>query len=325
MHPSVSSVSTDPGQRSAIVLAGGEGTRLRPFIREFLGSDRPKQFCSFWNDETLLEYTLRRVSAIVPPENVSIVIGKGQAKYLKDLDLSAFSGRVLEQRVSRGTGGAVFLALAHAASVNPGATVLIVPTDHFVIPEDRFIRHLERLFTLTERHPHRILLLGAKPDRAETEFGYIQPGRPLRNSMDFSNAVRDIEEFREKPSAVEAERLVQDGALWSTMVTAAKLGSLWSIGKQALPEPMESFARLYRHLSTHSPLRPRQCETERQLLQSIPPFDFSRDLISHSIGRSAVLPLEDVYWSDLGREDWLTEAVELQKRFERPVGGLLSA
>jgi mannose-1-phosphate guanylyltransferase len=316
MQASASTVSADPGQRRAIILAGGEGARLQPFIKESLGSDKPKQFCSFWDSESLLEHTVRRVSTVVPPENISIVIGKGQAKYLKDLDLSEFSGRVLEQGVSRGTGGAVFLALARLASLSPAAPVLIVPSDHFVVPEDRFIRHLEFLFSIAESHPHRILLLGARADRAETEFGYIQPGQPLQVASDPGSGVRDVVEFREKPSAPEAERLVEDGALWSTMVTLATPGTLWSVGKRALPETMGAFALLSRRLSRQPPLRSAQREMERQILQSVPPFDFSSDLISHSVERSAVLPLEDVYWTDLGREEWLTEALELQRDFE---------
>jgi mannose-1-phosphate guanylyltransferase len=34
-----------------IILAGGDGRRLQPFIRAYLGSDRPKQYCTFFGSD----------------------------------------------------------------------------------------------------------------------------------------------------------------------------------------------------------------------------------------------------------------------------------
>jgi mannose-1-phosphate guanylyltransferase len=42
---------------SAIILAGGDGTRLRSFTRKLVGDDRPKQFCPAVGAETLLDQT----------------------------------------------------------------------------------------------------------------------------------------------------------------------------------------------------------------------------------------------------------------------------
>ncbi len=49
-----------------VILAGGDGVRLKPLTRMITGDDRPKQFCSILGRKTLLDQTRRRVSIRVP-------------------------------------------------------------------------------------------------------------------------------------------------------------------------------------------------------------------------------------------------------------------
>src|SRR5688572_24648993 len=48
------------GHHYAIVLAGGEGTRLAGVARQRYGYARPKQFCHLCSEQTLLQDTLAR-------------------------------------------------------------------------------------------------------------------------------------------------------------------------------------------------------------------------------------------------------------------------
>jgi len=50
----------------AVILAGGEGCRLRPLTRSISGDDRPKQFCAVVGTDTLLSDTRRRAALTAP-------------------------------------------------------------------------------------------------------------------------------------------------------------------------------------------------------------------------------------------------------------------
>ena len=57
-----------------VILAEGDGTRLQPLTRRIAGEERPKQFCSIFGPETLLEQTRRRASLAVSPHRALTVV-----------------------------------------------------------------------------------------------------------------------------------------------------------------------------------------------------------------------------------------------------------
>ena len=63
-------------ERSAIVLAGGEGTRLRALTRRITGAEAPKQFCPLIGSKSLLEQTYDRVSSLIPPDRTVTVVNR---------------------------------------------------------------------------------------------------------------------------------------------------------------------------------------------------------------------------------------------------------
>src|SRR5262245_43800902 len=157
-------VSRSAGRLWSIVLAGGEGKRLRPLIERIHPDGRPKQFAVLLGSRSLLRHTLDRVELAIPRERSVVVATRSHEPFLATEFARAPAPEVLVQPVDRGTAAGILLPVQWIASQNPAATVAIFPSDHFVADDAAFMRHVLRLAGLAERDLERIFLVGARPD-----------------------------------------------------------------------------------------------------------------------------------------------------------------
>lgn len=300
--------------RWAIILAGGEGKRLRTLSEQWNGFARPKQFCKFTGTRTMLEHTLDRTAQLVDPERILTVIGKGHAGFVSHLSNGSRRCRFLEQPVSRGTGAAVFWAASRILSSDRQATVLIFPSDHFVLPEDGFLQWVERSAELAERMPERLVLLGAEPDQAETDYGWIEPaGEFLIPGSDGRFPAREVAAFHEKPQQHQASQWLGQGYYWNTMMLSVRVRTLWRLGRELVGEPILRFERLAELHKRFARSRNRE-EVEKNMTEAlylqIPSFSFSRTILTGAASDSMVVPMQDVVWRDWGRPERVLETLQ---------------
>ena len=290
---SVSQSHPPAGSLWAVVLAGGEGTRLRPLIRRIYSDGRPKQYAVLSGSRSLLRRTLDRVSLAVPAERTVVVVTRTHAPFFP-AELSSQHGlKVLVQPADRGTAAGILLPVHWIASRDPLATIAVFPSDHFIGDDAAFMRHVGRLSVVATRHPSRILLVGARPEGPETGYGWIEPGPALEEST--SDGVRIVERFREKPGLEEARACMERGGLWNTFVMLAKAYTLIAAGRSLLPELHERLRRIAASFGT---------DTETRAIDDvyglIPTSNFSEAILASSPSRLAVSTLPPVTWSDLG-------------------------
>lgn len=70
--------------RWAVILAGGDGSRLLQLTRKITGNERPKQFCSFLGTGTLPDETRRRVELGFPPIKTMFVLNEKHERNSND-------------------------------------------------------------------------------------------------------------------------------------------------------------------------------------------------------------------------------------------------
>lgn len=285
--------------RWTVVLAGGEGERLKPLIRSSLGLEKPKQYCALVGEQTLLEETLGRVKDFAPFERTLTVIGRGHGVYLNGS--CARAGRVVEQPAKRETAPGIFLPAAHILRADPLATVLIFPSDHFVSAGPAFSRCVDSAADLAEHNTDKIVLLGAVPDAPEQDYGWIEPDW----SWSAAGGAMRVARFKEKPEAQEAAALFERGCLWNTMVMAVKIKTLWEMGRLCLPGMMERFDALLPALGTA-----RETSALTAAYRGLGCFNFSKDILELLPDRVMVLPMSGVEWSDLGHPARIFKVLE---------------
>jgi mannose-1-phosphate guanylyltransferase len=125
-----------------IVLAAGDGTRVRAFLSNLCGGRGIKQFCAVIGRRSMLEHTLARVEMLIPRQHIMIVVSDEHRPEIEQ-QLSHWPGEnVIVQPENRDTTAGILLPLVHIANRDPAATVAIFPSDHFIVNEQRFIDYV---------------------------------------------------------------------------------------------------------------------------------------------------------------------------------------
>ncbi|HKD18531.1 MAG TPA: sugar phosphate nucleotidyltransferase [Thermoanaerobaculia bacterium] len=277
----------------AIVLAGGEGRRLRPLVERIHPDGRPKQYAVLVGERSLLRRTLDRVALAVPPERTLVVQTRAHTQFFPAEFSRPGAPTILVQPQDRGTAAGVLLPALRVAWRDPGATVAIFPSDHFVVDDAAFMRHVVSLLPVVDRHPELLVLVGAAPDSAEPGYGWIEPGPRVDEAS--SGEVRAVRRFVEKPSPTEARACLENGSLWNTFVMLGRARTLVEAARRVLPELVGRLARIRPFVDT--PAETRAVEHAYRLSNTA---NFSQAVLSPSPARLAVSRLPALAWSDWG-------------------------
>jgi len=210
---------------------------MKPFIQNWLGFPKPKQYCTFVGDRSMLQHTWDRVDRMGHHERKVTVIDQSHSQEIFRHMHGHTKGHLVIQPKNCETAAGIFLALTYIHHWDSDAIVTIYPSDHFVAPSKPFVRLVQAAASTVTRFQERIFLFGAVPSSSEGDYGWIRPGQPLPGPTDFS--VRTVEEFIEKPGPRVMTQLRQQGGVWSTMIITAFASRLWALGEQCCPTMMK--------------------------------------------------------------------------------------
>jgi mannose-1-phosphate guanylyltransferase len=280
----------------ALILAGGDGTRLRALTRQIAGDPRPKQFCPLLDGETLLDRTRRRVDLLTRPDRQVVIVTRPHEPYFRPLVTDLAPDRLVIQPDNRGTAAGLLYPLMRIADLAGDVPVAVFPSDHFVDNDVAFVAAVAGAVDALAADPDRVILLGIEAASPETEYGWIEPAAPDLGAQPTS--VLPIQRFWEKPAPDLAAALLSRGCLWNSFVMVGRVPTFIDLIRAGAPDLVRAFEPVQRVLGS-----PRERAVVDRVYASLEPVNFSERVLEPSAARLGVVRLKGIEWSDWGNAE----------------------
>lgn len=291
----------------SLILAGGEGIRLRPLTARIVGDARPKQFCPILDGETLLDLTRRRVDLVSRFDRQAIVVSHAHEAYYRYLTSELAPGRLVVQPENRGTAPGILYPLLRIRDLAGDVPVVVCPADHYVSDDAAFMAYVSHAAEIVRQRSDLVVLLGIQAERPETEYGWIEAA-PAPLALEGEPAF-PIRRFWEKPSPKRAAALLARGRLWNSFVMVGWTEAFLTLYRRSLPGLVAAFEPLRAALGTDAEAG----EAER-LYRILPEMNFSDRVLAVAADQLATVRVKDVEWSDWGNADRVMESLARARR-----------
>ena len=267
----------------AVIMAGGRGERFWPESRVSC----PKQFLKLVGNQTMIQSTVRRINRLIPAENIYIVTNSIYKDLVREQLPKLKQENIIIEPAARNTAACIGLACAFIRHKDSDAVMAVLPSDHLVKEEKRFINIIDMAFRKA-KSGNVLIALGIKPNYPETGYGYIKCG-PINKDL-FCKA----EKFVEKPDADTAAKYMDAGNyLWNSGMFVWKADSIMESFKKYMPGLYDSVINIEKSIGQKS--QKRVIKEEYMKLENIS-IDYG---IMEKADNIFVLPC-DFGWDDVG-------------------------
>jgi mannose-1-phosphate guanylyltransferase len=278
-----------------IILAGGRGTRFWPLSRK----RRAKQLLALDGKQTMIQQTVARLSPMAPRSNFWIITNEALRPAVLRQVAKIPSKQVIAEPAGRNTAPAIGLAAFLLLRHDPDAVLGLFPSDHVIADPAQYRATLSRAIEIAVEGEN-IVVLGIRPTRPETGYGYIELGAQDAPKSGNRGAMQ-VSRFREKPDHSTARQFLDAGNyFWNSGMFLWRADTLANALREHLPNTavlLEKIAAAYgtrKSVDTFRKLYP-NCENISIDYAVLEP----RSAKGEELSRIFCLP-SDFGWNDLG-------------------------
>jgi mannose-1-phosphate guanylyltransferase len=192
----------------ATIMAGGAGTRFWPASRK----SNPKQLLNLAGERSMIQATVDRLDGLVDKQHLLIVTNKSLVAPISQQLPEVPTDSIIGEPAKRDTAPCIGLAAAWIAAQDPDATMVVMPADHVIRPDDVFQAALQQAASLVEQDPAQIVTFGIKPTYPAEAFGYIERDDGSVPEVRFPTYA--VKRFREKPDSETARQFLAAGSFY---------------------------------------------------------------------------------------------------------------
>lgn len=282
-----------------VIMSGGAGTRLWPVSRRA----HPKPFMRLADNETLMEKTLDRAIEVTGSSVVLTVTSRDYYFLTRDEYKKSHKADISHEYIlepfGRNTAPAIALAALRLQSEYGGETkMLVMPADHLITDQEAFKLAVKAAESIAD--DGQLVTFGIQPTHAETGFGYLLHGEPLKQDNSYKLAA-----FVEKPDRETAEKYLESGKYrWNSGMFLFRVNDILQALASHAPDVYNSALEVWSAIDPESEL------TE------LPVEEFSRcpsisiDYAVMEEAENCAMVSGDFGWSDIGSWKAIRELYE---------------
>jgi len=220
-----------------VILAGGRGTRFWPLSRK----KRAKQLLALDGKQTMIQQTVARLLPLAAAKRFWVITNEDLRSAIGQQLPKLSKTQIIAEPIGRNTAPAIGLAAFLLLRKDPDAVLGMFPSDHVIADEARYRETLKQGIAIAAADEN-IVVLGIKPTRAETGYGYIEAGAPDDNAL-------RVRRFTEKPDTARAAEFLSAGNyFWNSGMFLWSARALTNALREHLPKTaaiLEQIAQTY--------------------------------------------------------------------------------
>lgn len=217
--------------KCALIMAGGRGTRFWPVSTE----EKPKQFLKLLGNRSMLQMTVDRLNGYMDIEKIFICTSEKYVNLVKKQIPNIPDKNIIVEPFGMNTAPCIALSSILINKYYPNCNILVLPADHLVSKENKFISVIEKANNYLIKNSNAIITFGIRPNRPETGYGYIQISE--NNHDEIYKAIK----FVEKPNYESALKYLLSGKyLWNSGIFVWNSTYIIELIREFLPNTYEA-------------------------------------------------------------------------------------